>query len=493
MCQSLHQGNNQASSSPQGYLGRNFFNNSPNWPKSNIFSDPETISFAHPAVKSVQSASLLPRFRRQQSCHIEFSFSNGGSKFQSGEPNLDCLKSLDDKEVKITLALGNSVYADDEPTSRNNVRSELNTVIKENVPWQSETIPLVVEALMNPGTNGRDKFILIKGDDLIGKRRLAHGIAKSMFGSSELVFCIKMRNNTISTNQNREMLQKALRSQENLVILIEGVDYADPDFVKFLADCSETGKLQRDSRRAVFLLTVDGDHTSYNKTSENMDSVIQMKLVVSESTFGSGMPNPDNKRKADWELPIRSKVRRSNEMEEVSSKSFGNETRELTRQLSSHSLDLNMKADEDEPKSDLTLELSIEEPNPLMFLNKIKNCFVFNSHTDQDELARGMFLSKLKTSFQEANRSRNTTSFDVDEGVLEDIFRSSGLYLNSLFDQWLKDVFQTSLRIVDMEKGDKVRGIRLVLDGGKDENCAKDGGYMGTCLPKRIKVSSFIG
>ncbi|GJU89884.1 SMAX1-LIKE 4-like protein [Tanacetum coccineum] len=54
-----------------------------------------------------------PRFRRQQSCHIDLSFSNtNASDKVAQEPNLDCLKSRsqDDrrKSQEITLVLGNS-------------------------------------------------------------------------------------------------------------------------------------------------------------------------------------------------------------------------------------------------------------------------------------------------------------------------------------------------------------------------------------------------
>ncbi|KAK4396715.1 protein SMAX1-LIKE 4 [Sesamum angolense] len=133
---------------------------------------------------SLIKLQALPKFRRQQSCHIEFSFSNGSSKYQSVEPNLDSLKSIDDKEVKITLALGNSAYSDELISERSALDADLCGIFQENVPWQSETIPLIVDALTGSKVINQDKFILIQGNDLVAKRRLAVGIAKSMFGSS---------------------------------------------------------------------------------------------------------------------------------------------------------------------------------------------------------------------------------------------------------------------------------------------------------------------
>ncbi|KAL0410266.1 UNVERIFIED_CONTAM: hypothetical protein Slati_3616300 [Sesamum latifolium] len=108
-----------------------------------------------------------------------------------------------------------------------------------------------------------------------------------------------------------------------------------------------------------------------------------MKLVISESGLGSGTPNPDHKRKADWGLPIRSKNQRNNnEMEEVSSDAADNrKQRQFTRQSSSNALDLNIRADEDEGKegkqgefspisSDLTRETTTEQQNSLRFLER---------------------------------------------------------------------------------------------------------------------------
>ncbi|KAL0426650.1 UNVERIFIED_CONTAM: protein SMAX1-LIKE 4 [Sesamum latifolium] len=467
-CRSLHQQsqNPRNSSSVVGGLGRNYdyttsFSCRPN--KNNNVADSETVSFAYPTVKPNQTVGSLPRFRRQETCHIEFSFSNVNSKLQTVEPNLDSLKSMAGTEVKITLALGNSMYTDARVENKIGVDKDLLGIFQENVPWQSETIPLILEALMDSEGTSQDKFLLIQGNDVVGKQRIAAAVAKSVFGSSDLLFCMNMRNDANTVAENREMLEKALRDHEKLVVLVEDVDYADPEFAKFLADgFLEAGKQgswrrhTRDSSQAVFILTMDGD-TSYRMARDN------------------------------------GKSRRSNEMDEVSSNAVEN-----TRQLSSNALDLNVKAEDDEVdegkpgtfspiSSDLTRETTIIEPqNSLSFLKKIKNCFVLNRNSEQDKQAREMFMSKFRRCFQEANIS----SFIIDEKVLEEVFQGPGLYLNSLFDQWLKDVFETSLRMIDTGEKEKV-SVRLCLGGKGESSCPKDG-FMGTCLPRRIPLS-FIG
>ena len=73
-----------------------------NW-NHNSYNSPSSISFASNATHG-STSKLVPRFRRQQSCIIEFNF---GKKREATEPVLDSLESMEGKEVKTTLALGN--------------------------------------------------------------------------------------------------------------------------------------------------------------------------------------------------------------------------------------------------------------------------------------------------------------------------------------------------------------------------------------------------
>ncbi|XP_051131641.1 protein SMAX1-LIKE 4 [Andrographis paniculata] len=466
LCQRIH---NSKNSSNESYGSKNYgypCSYPSNWPGKNstIFPDSETISFA-----AVQTPSSLPRFRRQQSCHIEFSFSNGSSKCHSMEPNLDSLKSIDDKEVKITLALGNSKCAYD----------ELCEILKDNIPWQYESIPAIVRAVTDhsKGMMNQDKFILIRGSDVVGKQRLAIGIAKAVFGSSELVFIMNMKRNNSTVDHNRGALEKALRRHENLVVVIEDVECADPEFVKFLVESCMNGKVETSQRRdhkAIFVLTMNAAADSRcNKKTEDVDSVIQMKMVVQEEKLVLTMPNPDNKRKVDWGVRSRSKSPRNNEMEEVS----------FTRQSSLNELDLNIKADEEELMKDAG-EVD-QEQNAMKLLEMIKNSFVLTMDSDKEGRAREMFLSKFKASFREFEGSRNLGGFDIEEIVLEKVLLGSCLYLNDSFDQWLKEVFQASLRMADTGERRAVR-FKVCLGSGQGEN--HEDGFMGTCLPKRIQL-----
>ncbi|KAK8471098.1 hypothetical protein PHAVU_003G140726 [Phaseolus vulgaris] len=70
---------------------------------NNSYNSASSISFANNATHC-STLKLVPRFRRQQSCIIEFNF---GEKREATEPVLDSQEGKEGKEVKTTLALGN--------------------------------------------------------------------------------------------------------------------------------------------------------------------------------------------------------------------------------------------------------------------------------------------------------------------------------------------------------------------------------------------------
>ncbi|CAA0821432.1 Double Clp-N motif-containing P-loop nucleoside triphosphate hydrolases superfamily protein [Striga hermonthica] len=475
LCQNLHKGSHNPINSTitnQSYLATDYSYplSYSNWTNKNssINSDSETISFtAYPSVKANNShtPSTLPRFRRQQSCHIDFSFGNGSPKHQAVELNLDSLKGNDDdREVKITLALGNSTYGSNcSPKIKSaNDNVDLVKLFQENLPWQSKNIPSVVEALLSrPKADSGHKFLFIKGNDVVGKRRLAVGIASFVFGSSELLFRTDMRKNA----WDREMMEKALRDGEKLVFLVENVDYADCEFAKFLDEAYE--KVDGHAN-AIFVLTMNESEAKIT------DSVVRMKLVVTDE---SNVPDHNNnKRKADCDLPmmVKSKSQKKTENE---------------KQVYPNVLDLNIIAEDHQDERKAT-----ESDWLIRFMENIKkNIYVFNRDMDEEESAKETLLSKLKVCFEEVSGYRNNSSvFSVEGGVLGEILQGSGLYVNSLFEKWVKQVFETGLRKIlgsGEGEGERTTKVRLCLDEGKEEICPQDDGFMGTSLPKTIPLS----
>lgn len=519
LCYSLHQGRHtQNHLSPtlynhQSLIGKNHAYSTSSYPwlstRNGIFPDLNSISSADHSASdpAAHGSNLVPRFRRQQSCStIEFNFDNGIQKQQVVEPTLDSLKGSDDKEVKITLALGNSVFSNSGKSMMQ--RADMCKLLKENVPWQSESIPSIVEAIIG-SKSCSETWFLIDGNDSIGKRRLAQAIAELVLGSADSLLNINMNKREDERYPRVEKLKRALKSSDKLVVLVEDVDLADTQFSKFLADGFETRKFGEVSRRegnqgkAIFILT-KGDSTR----NEYPNTIIQMKLKVDEkSTSPSfGIASFDHKRKAEWEPENKTKSPRFEVKDDPSVVENVNvNTKDLSRQSSFNSnLDLNLKAGEDNEiednagevspiSSDLTRDSATDVQTPLGFLDSIENLFVFNRSPARDREATELFLSKIEGCFEGVYGGKlNGVNFSVDKRVLERISVGSGSFPNSLFEKWLKGIFQTSLKTVKFGGKEGIL-VRLCLGGKEEEEDEQEEGilegFLGSCLPKKIQIS----
>ncbi|XP_022755502.1 protein SMAX1-LIKE 4 [Durio zibethinus] len=513
LCHSLHQGRHNQNHfrstmyNDQSLAGKSYpyASSYPWWPcQSSSFPDSTSISFTDSGSKLNHSPNnSVPKFRRQNSCTIEFNFGNGTQKHQSGEPNLDSLKNSEDKEVKITLALGDSLFSNSGKPAKET--SELCKLLQANLPWQSEIIPSIAEALVDSKSTKKETWLLIQGNDVIGKRRLARAVAESVLGSADLLLHMDMRNSEV--NSCNERLERAFRRNARFVVLVENVDLADTHFLKLLADGFETEAFGESREKeggisqAIFILT-KSISSSYEDGKKSQDSVIEMKLNVNEKSSSSGTPNSDNKRKAEWDVSNKIKTTRIDE-EDASSIAADNGTikKDLSRQSSFNNLDLNMKADEDDESgersgefspisSDLTRETTADPHIQIGFLESIQNRYIFNQNAAQDKEMKEFFMSKMKGSLEETFGGENMIRFSVEESVLEGVLFGSSYFLNSLFDKWLKHIFQRGLQIVKTGGKEGIDEIRLSY-GGILEN-AMENGYKGTCLPKTIQVS-FMG
>lgn len=499
LCNSLHQvirNTHQTNNQSQYGRSHSYTSTYPWWP----IPEPNSISFADSPSKATQSSNIVPRFRRQQSCTTEFNFDGDAQKHKIVEPSLDSLKSSEDKEVKITLGLGNSVLNDSEKWiehingRRTMERVEICKVLKDNVPWQSETIPSIVEAISDSKSLNQDNtWLLIQGNDSIGKRRLALAIAESILGTADLLFHLNMnkRNNGLS-NPPCEILAKALKNQEKLVVLVEDIDSADAQFMKFLADGFEIGKFGEVVRKsqALFILTKGVTTKNFTDNMKNKAFVVQMTLKISETTNSSAIFDFDHKRKAEWEM---AKISKNQRIEDENLKN----KKDFSRQSSFNTLDLNITADDEDGKSeekpgefspissDLTRENTIGDQNPNGFLESIENNFEFNRSPAREREMMEVFLSKMEECYGEVYGKQNVNNFRVEESLLEGVSFGSGYFLNSFFEKWLNDVFKTSLETIKF--GGKVGMVVRLCLGGK-ESVLVDG-FMGSCLPKKIQIS----
>ncbi|QCE13487.1 ATP-dependent Clp protease ATP-binding subunit ClpB [Vigna unguiculata] len=510
LCHCLHQSkqsDNHWSNTLHGNQSSNAkiypYNSSyPWWPnQGSVFADSSSISFADSPAKPAYSSNIVPRFRRQQSCTIEFNFSDVTQRKPSTA--LDSLKSMEgnSNEVKTTLALGNSTFGGSGQTVENIIttdrtlrRAHICKLLQENVPWQSETVPSIAEALVDSKSAKQcaTTWLLLQGTDSVGKTRLARAIAESVFGSVDALLHLDMLKN--SATPFAERVAEALKSQEKLVILIESLDFADAQFRKFLADGFETGNFgslsrsEESSGRAIFILT-NGDNRG-NEEHSNKESVMKLVLQISETKPGLECSSPclGEKRRGEV-LDLFSKVKNR---------------KVFCRHSSFNNLDLNMKADDEEDEktggsSPISSDLTRETVSCNGVLESIENRFELNESAEREREVGEMLVSKMKEWFEEVyGKKESVVKFTVEERVIEEIGVGCGNFTNSMFEKWLKDIFQSSLETVNF--GGVEGGIGFTLcwgDNGNGNGNGKgdskwDSGFMGSCLPKNLKVNYFM-
>ncbi|CAA7048829.1 unnamed protein product [Microthlaspi erraticum] len=500
-CQALHHRKTSMTSQSYGWRAEQ---------SSSVLPDSTaTISFVDTSdtKQSSRSSSSVAKFRRQNSCTIEFSFGSdhqeGVKKNLTDEMSLDGFKISNDEgvETKITLALGHSPFpsdgenSDEEETEPTTTMSDLSEKLHENIPWQSEVLPSVVEAMEESlkRTKRRDVWILVSGNDVTAKRRLALTITTSLFGSLDNMLKINLR--TSKASEACMELENALRDRANVVVLIERVDLADVEFMKHLVDQFEAGnsrdldEFQGKKSQMIFLLTREDD-----ERVEDEDFVIPMVLKCKKSS--SGLVN--HKRKPEFDAaPIKIKNPRIQEEEEDKDSvacDVSNIKNEFSRQLSfgSNALDLNLKVDAEEEEDKPATEISSGFGE--RFLDSIKNRFDFTVLSNGADITK-FFVAKIKDSCEEILGQREERfGFTVDEDLIDKFYKGCGFFANGLFEEWVKEVFQTGLETVKNGGKEGISVINLCLGGidmidQGEEVYEEEEGFMGTCLPNRIQVS----
>ncbi|KAJ0250865.1 Protein SMAX1-LIKE 4 [Hirschfeldia incana] len=445
-----------------------------------------------------RASSSVAKFRRQNSCTIEFSFGanhqEGEKKNLTDELSLDGFKISSDEgvEAKITLALGHSPFPSDDEEEEPEIAiimSQLSKKLQENIPWQREALPSVVEAMKESVKRNkrRDAWMLLSGNDVSAKRRLALTITTCLFGSVDNMLKINLRRSKES--EACEELEKALKDREKAVVLIERVDLADDRFMKLLVDrvdARKSGDLddsQEKKSQMIFLLTREDD-----EFEDNVHVVIPMVLKCKRSS--SGLVN--NKRKPESDAAptmIRMKNARIQEEEDVAC-DISNIKKEFSRQLNfrSNELDLNLRVDAEEEEEE---EAAAKSATPESFLDSIKNRIDFTVLSNED--ITKFFVAKIKDSCEEIlGQHEERFGFTVEPELIEKFYRGCGFFANGLFEEWVKDVFQTGLVTVKNGGKEGISVINLCLRGIDmidQREVYEEEGFMGTCLPNRIQVS----
>ncbi|KAI4381146.1 hypothetical protein MLD38_007253 [Melastoma candidum] len=388
-------------------------------------------------------------------------------------------------------------------------RGNARRLLQDNVPWQSETIPAIVDALFDNKSTFKDTWLLIHGNDTIGKRRLARAIAEAVFGALDLVVTMNMRARNCIKSSYSEIFTRISKDEEKLVVLVENVDLADKQLVQFLSERLEIGKTSDSVQgrgggrgQVVYILTKGDPVSASGDEQESRNAVVQMEARVVETTLEAGI---DLKRKADWELPDKLKVLKTGGKDNRNSHTVSIYNKVASKQSGKGIFDLNEEASEEgggkdleevsPNSSDLTGESGGGEvTSGRGLLGGIENQFSFNRSLTRDREVKELFMTKIRGSGEEVYGGGDKVRFKVEEGVLEGIVTGAGLFLNGLFEKWLKETFQTAMHIVrargrgrGCDHGDGVIIISLCLGSGDKVG---EEGYMNTCLPKTIHIRS---
>ncbi|KAK4755722.1 hypothetical protein SAY87_009479 [Trapa incisa] len=503
LCQTLHQGNKQIADNNWNNLS--FYNNNNNnqinpnasskqhsfcWPANNtsatLFPDKSSISFTGLASKPANS---IPRFRRQTSPQTFI------------EPNLSSLRDTENKEVKITLSLGNQP----DSLGRTIKRAEICRVIKDYVPWQSENVPGIVEALID-STLTKETWLLIQGNDRVGKLRLASAIAESIFGSVHSVLYLNMRprNNSKEADLSDQSLIRTLGSLQNSVVLVEDAEFAHSQFMKYLIDRFEAGKSTEYGNkegingRLVFMLANGDPAAGYDAEGDHKPA---MRLVLKV--------NYDNKRKAE-EDGFLNKLKIPRILD-------GKKGSLTCKKLVSKQIDLNVSAEEEDHdeedispvSSDLTRENTAGgeiQSRPRELMELIEHRFTFNRSPARDREMREHIALRIRGSFDEAvngggsgsgggnKKVKNGITLGIEDRVLEEVLGEGGgggdSFIHNVFEKWLRDIFQACLAREKVNWGNGISLVRLCLVEENQELVeGRDYGFMSTNLPTNVSAS----
>lgn len=378
----------------------------------------------------------------------------------SSEGSFSSLKISTDHQVKTTLALSNPSFSDS-ATSKNLTRllmadpTVLQRQLQVEIPWQSKSIPLIMEALHEcVSGDKKSMMLLIKGTDFVAKRRLASVIAKSFFGSTDKIIQIKQNGSCCAT------LLDALIKDQKRVVLIEDFCQMKTDFIKSFTDAIKFGSFKGNAGEevsladAIFILTTS--KCSKLKDASRINKVVMMKLCASSCY---------TQRKLESDLERLAKKPRKED----------------------HSFDLNFvvnsNTEEENVPSDLTQEAEcISFHLPQEFLKSTVQLNLDAGHNEHQEVKANLLL-KLHRAFEEVQTGNDgTAQLFIDPEIAEELMQASDLFSESFFEKWVTEVLHPSL--LTAAKG---RNLRLSLDGKERWN-AEEFGFMASVLPNRINV-----
>ncbi|XP_078438499.1 protein SMAX1-LIKE 5-like [Wolffia australiana] len=319
-------------------------------------------------------------------------------------------------------------------------RRELLRRLAENVPWQpTETVAAVAAAV---------PWVVLGGSDAVGKRRLCAAVCDFFCGSSpDRLVRIDAEKGGPGAER---LVEAALRRDPSSVFLVHGADAAEVSLLRALAE------IYKPSARTVFVVCKP-------ELSQRADQarVVSLRLLA-ETTKPPKRKLPSPREKSEsWA------------------------TTNPRRAGAALSLDLNLSPGDDEEEDQDQEEEEEEEddgaaPSDLTQENGSgggDGVIVVDGSSERRRRMTEHFRGKLRGAFAES--AQPGCSFAVDQDAVEELSAAAGSFLETLFDDWLRDVFQASLRPLAKP------GARLRLCAIPPP-AAPAPAFYGSALPTRI-------
>ncbi|XP_020582818.1 protein SMAX1-LIKE 4 [Phalaenopsis equestris] len=447
LCQNLHQSRISIAQAHPSFISKAYASSHP-WPSNSL---PSTNSLL-----SIEPSSMSFPAHSKRS-----------PKQWPSESNPKSSKKL----IMTTLALCNHLCSDS-ATSNDHIKPSpvsprgLTQKIQENIPWQSEHIHLVVDALLDcRSSEKKETCIVIHGNDRIAKKRLVRLVADSFFGSTESVLHINMKR---STGAAIDLIKAALVKEPKAVVLIDDIDCTAPEFVKLIQNGIKDGYFKDSCGRKVglpslmFILTSSASKETEPVEGDGCDKVIRMRMWTDGEEEHQQQSN--EKRKSEWNQTREKKQPRTSDGDEL----------DLNVAITS-----NDDGNDDCGLSDLTNDAS-QVGNEVQL--PAKTVLNFDINTDVFGKIVERFTVRLQRAFEEVvagNREKETLV--VDPALAEELATASGYFLEFEFDKWVREVFQNCIPTV--KKGGKVR---LGMEGRVENRLEL--GFLGSTLPMKISV-----
>jgi hypothetical protein len=389
--------------------------------------------------------------------------------FQTNCPKTWPLEVSPDKEIKTTkgttnLFLGGLFNLSDSASSESKERRKRSLVevqklelsLFENIPWQSESIASIVEAFEK-----KENLIFLEGNDQIAKRRIALVVAETYCGSADKVVRVD------PSKFDLETVSKKVEKEKSCVVLIEGINQPPTELQNLV------GSLKDQSDVIVIMTSSQSDTVLKRTCTGESHGVVNLRFSVE-------LPSDnDLKRKFPSEIELEN---------------------EPKRHRGETGLDLNLCASEEEGDvafdeeevipSDITHEddgFHRQTELPQTLIQNFGARIIIGAGSDDFLDISNRIVARLNRACTDEEQFENLS---VDREVIEWLVWASGSCLESLFEKWVREVFQTCVPTVN--KGGKLRlglGVAVgAIGGGIERSEGIVSGFCGSVLPEKIQL-----